>query len=179
MNTKYTVAISAVIVLAIAGIVYAAGRMSQTDPQVESSLPGTQQPAGTADNPSNPAPTPAEPAPTQPTAGRIPNGAWGGDHINMAVATNSITVEFDCAHGTINQPVNVDSKGQFSASGTYTHEHGGPVRSDEKPEAHPATYAGTVIGNSMTVTITLTDTKEKIGTFKLTKGVQGRIFKCL
>ena len=32
---------------------------------------------------------------------RVARGVWGGLHINMVVGARSATVEYDCAHGTI------------------------------------------------------------------------------
>jgi hypothetical protein len=43
---------------------------------------------------------------------------------------------------------------------------------------HPALYTGTVTGKTMTFTVTLTDTGEKLGPFVLTFGVASRLFKC-
>ena len=64
-------------------------------------------------------------------------------------------------------------------TGTHTPEHGGPVREDEKLVSRPARYVGRVDGRRMTLTVTVTDSGEILGTFALTYGVRGRLMKCL
>lgn len=106
-------------------------------------------------------------------------GAWGGDHVNLLVAATGGTLEYDCAHGTIDQPFLVDSSGRFDLAGTHTREHGGPIRIGEKEDKSPARYTGTTDGRTMTLTVTLTGSNEPLGTFTLTRGQTGRIVKCL
>jgi len=110
---------------------------------------------------------------------RIPTGVWGGQSIHIDVDASSSTVEFDCAHGTIDEPFMIDSKGQFSVKGTYARQHGGPVRIDEKNSNAAATYYGTVKGQSMTLKIKLANEGQTAETFVLTKGNSGKLRKCL
>ncbi len=106
-------------------------------------------------------------------------GVWGGDHIMLTIDDSGGHVEFDCAHGIIQGPPALDSHRAFSAGGRYVREHGGPIRDDEAPDSHPASYAGSISGASMVLTVWLTDTNTFIGTFGLTHQVTGRIVKCL
>ena len=106
-------------------------------------------------------------------------GVWGGDHIIMTVADTATHVEFDCANGDIAGAFTVDTDGQFTAVGTFVREHGGPIRVDETPDSHSASYAGSVSANTMTLTVRLSDSSEAIGTFALTRGTPGRVVKCL
>ena len=108
----------------------------------------------------------------------VPEGIWGGVHIGMEVAGKSTAVEYDCAHGMISERLVLDGEGRFRARGTYVREHGGPVREGETPASHPASYSGNVSGKTMTLTVTLTDSSESIGTFTLTQGSEGQVFKC-
>lgn len=109
----------------------------------------------------------------------VANGNWGGDRIAMTVASASTHIELDCAHGDVPAPLTTDARGQFSIAGTFVREHGGPIRDDEIANARPATYAGTVRSNQMSLSIRLSDTGELVGAFTLTFGSQGRIVKCL
>ena len=109
----------------------------------------------------------------------IPNGTWGGQHIQMVVKNGSATIEYDCASGKITGPLKLNTHGKFDLRGTHTREHGGPVRSDESAEGEPAQYNGWTDGKKMKLTVTLTNSKTEIGTFELTRGSEGRIFKCL
>ncbi len=120
-----------------------------------------------------------QPVPPTPAPSSLLNGNWGGLHVSMIVTAKSITANFDCSHGTIDQPVQTDSKGHFSALGTYTIEKGGPVSQGNEPAAQGATYSGTVSGKSLTFTITLTSNNQQLGPYSLTYGSTGKVTKCL
>ena len=109
----------------------------------------------------------------------IANGSWGGQHIQMSVSNGSAQIEYDCAHGTITGPLKIDSRGRFELRGLHSVEHGGPVRIDEKQAGgEPAKYTGWTDGKKMKLTVTLVNSKTEIGTFELTRGNAGRVFKC-
>jgi hypothetical protein len=105
-------------------------------------------------------------------------GTWGGEHIRLEVTAQGGQVEYDCAHGTIDQKIIPDGQGRFDVAGTNVREHGGPVRKDEIAESHPAQFTGQIKGNTMTLTVTESDTKETVGTFSLVYGQQPHIVKC-
>jgi hypothetical protein len=107
---------------------------------------------------------------------RIPTGTWGGQHINMKVGTKSASIEYDCATGTIQGPLVVDSDGNFNLRGTHRMLRGGPVRADETPNDRPATYTGSIKGNTMTLNLKLSETD--VETFTLEKGKEGELFRC-
>jgi hypothetical protein len=106
-------------------------------------------------------------------------GKWGGKHIGILVSDSSTTLEYDCAHGTIDEAIITDDEGKFEVSGIHVFEHGGAIRNDEAPDEHPALYKGHIVGNEMTLILVLTDTNTEIGTFSLTRGVDPLIHKCL
>jgi len=108
---------------------------------------------------------------------RIATGLWGGQHIQIQVGAKSATIEYDCANGVINGPLVVDSNGKFKLRGTHRMERGGPIRSDEEPRKIPATYTGSIKGNTMTLTLKLADSADE-ETFTLERGKEGEIFKC-
>ena len=110
--------------------------------------------------------------------GPVSHGDWGGEHIGLAVTANGATIEYDCATGTIDEPL-VASDGLFSAAGTHIPGHGGPIRQDEIPDKHPARYEGRIDGETMTLDVTLTDTGEKLGRYALVRGRSAQVFKCL
>jgi hypothetical protein len=109
----------------------------------------------------------------------MPMGTWGGQHIGMEVTDNGARIEYDCAHGTINHQIVSDSNGEFAAKGFHVQERGGPVREGEESDGQPARYTGRTNGKTMTLTVTVVDTNETIGTFTLRYGKQPRITKCL
>jgi hypothetical protein len=112
-----------------------------------------------------------------PDAGAVATGAWGGEHIVLTVSEKGADVEFDCAHGQVTQPITLDKHGDFDAGGTFTHEHGGPVRRDENTPSASARYSGHVDGEAMSLTVTLGT--EKVGTYALVRGSRPRLTKCL
>jgi len=118
-------------------------------------------------------------APTMEKGDRLPEAIWGGDRIHLSVTARGGTTDYDCAHGTIDQTIELDRDGRFSATGTHVFEHGGPVREDEPPDRHPARYDGRVNGEAISLTVTLTDRHEDVGTFTLKRDVTPRLHKCL
>lgn len=107
---------------------------------------------------------------------RIPIGVWGGDHIRVEVGEKSANIEYDCAHGVIEGPLDVDGNGRFALRGTHTPERGGPIRSDAPSRSIPATFVGHVKGDRMTLTLKLANSEDE--TFTLEKGKEGNLFKC-
>ena len=106
---------------------------------------------------------------------RIPTGVWGGQHINIEVGEKSARIEYDCANGVIEGPLTVDSSGNFKLRGTHRVERGGPIRADDDTKGQPATYTGSIKGNTMTLTLKVGDSEE---TFTLEKGKEGELVKC-
>lgn len=108
----------------------------------------------------------------------VTTGIWGGEHIRIEVTGNGALVEYDCAHGSISEPLKLDNEGRFQAKGSHVREHGGPIRDGETPVGHPATYSGSISGKTMTLTVTLANSSEAIGTFTLVHGSEGELVKC-
>lgn len=112
--------------------------------------------------------------------GPLSTGTWGGTGIALTVADKGASVELDCAHGTIDGDLVANASGAFDIAGTYTYEHGGPIREDEPPDQHPARYLGELTSpDDLTLSIRVTDRDQTIGPFSLRRGAQPRVFKCL
>ena len=109
---------------------------------------------------------------------RLDNGTWGGLHIQFQVNDGAVEIEYDCAHGSIAGPLTVDRQGHFSWRGTYTRERGGPIRMGQKADDQPATYAGSVTGNTMKLTVRFENSSLEPQTFTLERDKVGRVFKC-
>ncbi len=110
---------------------------------------------------------------------KLPTGMWGGPHIGVEVTESGARLDYDCAHGTIDQPITPDASGKFAVNGTHTQERGGPVRADEDNSGQPARYVGTVEGRTLTFTVTLKGANEAVGTYTVTRGQAPRIVKCM
>jgi hypothetical protein len=107
---------------------------------------------------------------------RVPNGEWGGEHVRLTVVETGGTIEFDCAHGSLDEPLVLDRSGHFDVKGRLVSE-GGPVRKDETEVTRPARYRGQSDGQQMSLEVTL-EGGETAGTFSLAKGGSARLFKC-
>ena len=108
----------------------------------------------------------------------IQPGTWGGEHIGMIVTDSSTTLDYDCAHGTIDEPIKTDEDGIFEAAGVHVFEKGGPIRLGEIPDKHPALYSGSIKGKEMTLIVRLTDSDVVIDTFSLGLELEPIIYKC-
>ena len=114
---------------------------------------------------------------------RIGDGAgpdvWGGEHIRLQVVQGGAQITYDCAEGLMTQPLITDARGHFDIKGRHRAEHSGPIRrTEEEYNGRPARYTGRIVGDTMTLTVTLTDKPETFGTFTLKKGSEGNVFKC-
>jgi len=109
---------------------------------------------------------------------RLDKGTWGGLHIQFQVSDGAVEIEYDCAHGAIAGPLTVDRHGHFSWRGTYTRERGGPIRMGDKADDLAATYAGSITGNTMKLTVRFENSSLEPQTFTLERDKVGRVFKC-
>jgi hypothetical protein len=125
-------------------------------------------PAGMAAAPSSP---------SRAQSGSESANVWGGEHVRMQLTKTGANLDFDCATGTIDQPLALPAAGEFQARGSYTQERGGPVTKDGN-RAVAATYVGTITGESMHLEIVLVSSKETVGTYDLVRGSFGHVFKC-
>jgi hypothetical protein len=110
--------------------------------------------------------------------GLLAAGDWGGEHISMKVTASGAELDFDCASARITSAIELDAKGRFDVDGEFHPEHGGPERRDEEPSTAPAHFTGRLSGNSLSLSITLTNGKEPLGEYNLVKGSVGRVLKC-
>jgi len=113
-----------------------------------------------------------------PMSQRKISGLWGGQGISMEATDSGATLDFDCASGTITEPIVPDSAGKFSVKGRFARQRPGPTREDENNDGQPASYSGVVNGENLTLTITLAKNSEKVGDFTLAHGKTGRIRRC-
>jgi hypothetical protein len=110
---------------------------------------------------------------------RAQAGPWGALGIAMDVTESGARIEFDCAHGTLGEPILLDSDGRFDVKGLHFREHGGPIREGEESKGAPVRYVGQVTGDTMMLTIKPEGSDTAIGSYKLVHGKTGRIRKCL
>lgn len=108
----------------------------------------------------------------------LPTGTWGGQHISLEVTARQVSIEYDCAHATIDKRIALDRNGRFDVSGMHFSERGGPVRRGSQRRGYAVRFVGEVKGKEMTLTVTRSETNESIGTFTLKHGQPPRLMKC-
>ncbi len=96
----------------------------------------------------------------------------------MHISPQGATLEFDCAHGEIQQPIKPDANGEFTAQGTYTPERGGPIRKDDAADDLPATYKGRISGDTMDLQLLLADQSQQPQPLTLRRGANPKLVKC-
>ena len=105
-------------------------------------------------------------------------GGWGGPHAGIAFQGGLADVQFDCASGTIDVPIYPAKDGAFAARGTFRAGKPGPVRVGQIFRSEPANYAGHVVEDVMTLTITLED-GTAVGPYTLARGAAPQLTRCL
>src|SRR3982751_3010253 len=93
-------------------------------------------------------------------------GTWGGDNAGMIVTGTDVHVHIGCTLGDAVGPISPDANGRFEASGTYNVD-AYPI---DRGIIHPATFTGHIIGQTMTLTVTLTDAPRTLGPVTLVYG---------
>ena len=117
-------------------------------------------------------------------------GLWGGRGVTLEVSAAGAKLEFDCAHGSINEPIRMSPEGIFDLSGSYQPETGGPERAvtaasedgqtsrhDQTSTRMSARFLGQVNADRMTLKIVGEGGKD-LGSYHLRKGSRARLFKC-
>ena len=113
-------------------------------------------------------------------SGPLTPGTWGGVGVHLEVTSTGAEAEFDCATGAIPTPIRLDADGRYSVAGTFTLEHGGPVREDEEPDVRDAVYRGRLRGGVLALAIDVVGLGETGPiTYELRFGDAGRLRKCL
>ena len=112
-------------------------------------------------------------------------GIWGGPHAGIDFVGGMGDVQFDCASGTIDDPVYPTPDGSFSVKGTYRTGTAGPVKVGQFFRSQEAKFIGLVAKSAdknaprtMTLHVALEDGTE-VGPFTLTEGTPPQLTKCL
>ncbi len=101
-------------------------------------------------------------------------GTWGGDNVGLIVNGTDVHIHIGCTLGDAVGPISPDANGRFVASGTYNVD-AYPV---DRGIIHPASFSGQITGQTMTLTVTLTDTGRVLGPVTLVYGKEPRMGPC-
>ena len=113
-------------------------------------------------------------ATSTPAANLVIQGTWGGNNAGLIVNLGDFHVHIGCTLGDATGPVRTDENGHFEVTGTYNVDAYPVNRGIE----HPAKFSGDVRGNTMTLTVALTDTARVLGPVALTYGKQPQMGPC-
>ena len=102
------------------------------------------------------------------------SGTWGGDNAGLIVSNADVHVHIGCTLGDAVGPIRPDADGRFTATGTYNVD-AFPV---DRGIVHPARFTGQITGQTMTLTVTLTDTARVLGPVALTYGKEPKMGPC-
>ncbi|HEX3424165.1 MAG TPA: hypothetical protein VHS33_12295 [Sphingomicrobium sp.] len=111
-------------------------------------------------------------------------GLWGGPHVGLDVQGGLADVQFDCASGTIDDPLYPAADGSFAVKGTYRTGAPGPVKVGEYFKSQSATYSGQITQAAsktgprlMTFRVALED-GTILGPFSLRQGAPPQLTGC-
>jgi hypothetical protein len=104
-------------------------------------------------------------------------GLWGGSDLEMQVTSHGATLEFDCAQGTIAEPLSLDEAGKFQVKGTFQTQ-GGAIKRNQPSQGADVVYTGTVQGDTMRLEFTVGENKGSPEKFTLVRGQAGNLKKC-
>jgi hypothetical protein len=113
---------------------------------------------------------------TADTPAQVADGIWGGTGAQLDVKGAAVSLELDCAHGTLQGPLTLDAQHSFAVAGALVPERPGPQGDDDGPPPQDARYSGQVEGDRLTLTLRTGD--DQAGPFTLTHGQPGRLRKC-
>jgi hypothetical protein len=91
-------------------------------------------------------------------------GTWGGDDAGLIVADSATHVHIGCTSGDVAGSILPDASGRFDVGGEYTVD-AHPVGPGT---THPARFSGRVTGNTMVLSVSLSDTSRTFGPVTLT-----------
>ena len=101
-------------------------------------------------------------------------GTWGGDNAGLIAGDSSAHVHIGCTVGNIDQPLLASPSGQFDVPGLYNITAFPVYRGPD----HPARFSGRIVGRTMSLTVTLTDTAVSLGPVRLTLGMEPKMGPC-
>ena len=102
------------------------------------------------------------------------DGTWGGDNAGLIVNDTDVHVHIGCTLGDAVGPIRPDADGRFDVTGTYNVD-AYPV---DRGIIHPARFTGQIVGQTLTLTVSLTDTARVLGPVTLTYGKEPKMGAC-
>ncbi len=101
-------------------------------------------------------------------------GTWGGENAGLIAFDTTAHVHIGCTAGDTKRAIVTDPQGRFDVPGMYNITLYPVARGPD----HPARFAGSTDGQTMTLTVTLTDTAVTLGPVQLELGKEPRMGPC-
>ncbi len=101
-------------------------------------------------------------------------GTWGGNDAGLIATDTSAHVHIGCTLGDTKGRIVVEADGRFTIAGTFNVD-AFPI---DRGITHPAQFSGQIVGNSMTLTVVLTDTGRQLGPVVLIFGKEPTMGPC-
>jgi len=105
-------------------------------------------------------------------------GTWGGDNAGLIADDTSAHVHVACTFGNVPQSIRLDANGGFDVAGDYV-LRAYPVYVGPR---FPARYQGIVVGDVMTLRVTVRDTTAdtvaRLGPVRLVRGKEPQMQAC-
>ena len=117
-------------------------------------------------------------APTPPPEARVPEGRWGGVGLALDVTATGANIELDCAHGTIDAPLDLDAEGNFDLPGTLILERPGPVREGEPERKESIRVTGRLEGQTLKIRVHRARATKDPSPIEAALGKPPRLRKC-
>jgi len=95
-------------------------------------------------------------------------GDWGGTQASLTMTRSGGDLSYPCGAGTIDSTWTLSADGHLA--GTGQHFFGGGPLPVQGRQPHPALYAGNVHGDTLTLSVTVTDLGQTLGPFRLLRG---------
>ncbi len=121
--------------------------------------------------------SPTPPPKSASSPNQLSSGIWGGNSASLEISDGKWSLEFDCANGTISEPIVLDNEGHFEVPGLYVREGPGPVRQGGNRQSQ-AIYSGVVKDDTMTLSIRMDGSSDELLNVTLARSKQGRLRKC-
>lgn len=101
-------------------------------------------------------------------------GTWGGENAGLIVTDDVTHVHIGCTLGDVRGSIRPNADGRFEATGTYNVD-AYPI---DRGIIHPARFTGQIVGRSLTLTVSLTDTGRQLGPVTLVYGKEPKMGPC-
>lgn len=105
-------------------------------------------------------------------------GMWGGDRVNTVFSPQGAQLQYDCAAGSIDAPVRLDSQGRFTARGVHEAYRAGPDTVDQTTTTRAATYEGRLAGTVLELRVRI-DGDATVHSYRLEKDRTVKLIRCL